>query len=259
MNELTRLPQIPGISLMPQTVAWDFWQQTFSTDSVSLVIGTSRCSIDDKEILDRIFLTLTGVIGNRFLVALGLGIPTPMALFMFKLYRSIYHGTLKEDENQAERNVLQRIQRICEYEVQGPLPNKGKIPFYLNQFALWAGLDCWLRLDKQGYSTCSGNTAVQVQFVLIEVLFGNAVRFWFRHGVLLIYMDLSEDELRLWDARLHFFSDATWILSEGAEKCIICSARLMSKDGMVVLVRPSDGPVSNTSYKINLWETGMTY
>lgn len=85
-----------------------------------------------------------------------------------------------------------------------------------------------LRLDKQSRSVCSGRETITVRFFFIETRSPNTVRIWFQHGIFMITIDLSANELPDLVTRVEF-GDQPWKEGTGPAKEILHRARLDEK------------------------------
>jgi hypothetical protein len=236
-GSLKGCPTISGISLVPKEWEQTYWREATSRHSVSVAHYIPPCQIDNQRILASIRYNLSGLINERHLYALGQGIAAPLALVMTRLYLSF-----RENANEAERDIANTIEEICLCEIKKS-PLRRMLSHDLIKFNLYTASPACLRLDEDGYSICTGNMVIGVQFLFVEIILGGAARIWFlADQVKLCTMDLSLEELLDLEVRFNFKKPAVWSSGTGPRKEITYRARLVHTNPFVIVKASESTP-----------------
>jgi hypothetical protein len=161
--------------------------------------------ISDELILNRLRFDLGPIFHQAHLEALDKCIPWSTLEYIYRYW--IWSGGYRVGSN--EHDMLMKISAECLHGLGQFLPeSRTTMAFLVGKYASFGMLTCWVRIDEDSRSVCSGPLAFKAQFLFISILDTSRGRVYFHHPIdaTIIFMDLYIQELCGLESRLLFRS-----------------------------------------------------
>lgn len=199
--------------------------------------------IDDGPLLRSFRLILKPILLEKHLEALSKGTPSFTMEFMLRYYGWLVGG-LRPDTPAFQMLTAVSTTRpsaLAHY----PTDHRTTLSYIVGKCASLGMRYCWVRIDQDNRSICSGDTVMLAQFCFVEILDLESCRVWFHHpqDPALISMDLSAGEMLHLKHRISFCADQTtppawtWPSATGSAKLLVYRARYttMIPKGLVAI------------------------